>query len=345
MTKARGLADLGNAYSDGALSNRNLIINGAMNVAQRGTSSGSVTGTGYVTVDRWKHAITALGTYTAAQVSDGPSGFANSLRITTDVADAAPAAADYAILQYVIEGQDVQRFGKGTPDAAPFTLSFWVKSNVTGTYTLSMVDTDNTRLAGANYTVSVSGTWEYVSLTFPADTTGAFTDDNLSSLEIEFWLASGSNWNTGAVPAAWEPMVIADRNAGSTVNIASTIGNYFQITGVQLEIGDTATPFEHRGFGQELALCQRYYYQDTTASHFVRSFSCVSLGSLYEDYPLPTIMRTTPSVSVVLGTDVNKVSSVSILGRTTKAGYLIFQKSATGDGYTSVNKVTADAEL
>jgi hypothetical protein len=321
MTKARGLADLGNVYSDGALSNRNLVINGAMQVAQRTTSSGGVAGTGYVALDRWKHDNNNLGTYTVQQLADAPSGFANSLKLTTDIADAAPAAADYAILKYVIEGRDVQRFAKGTPDAVPFTLSFWVKSNVTGTYTLGMVDTDNIRLAGANYTVSVSGTWEYVSLTFPADTTGAFNNDNLGSLEVEFWLASGSNWNTGAVPAAWETAVAADRNAGSTVNLASTIGNYFQITGVQLELGDTATPFEHRSFGQELALCQRYYTKVKANSAFSRfavgyNYSGVRNNSVVHT---PVNLRTTPTLTttgtfgIYHGAElVANVSSVSI---------------------------------
>ena len=252
----------GNNYpSAGALSNRNLIINGAVTVAQRGTSATGVTGSGYYTCDRFSVLLDSLGAYTLTQAADGPVGFASSLKMETTTADASPANADAALLQYTFEGQNLQLLGKGTADANPMTLSFWVKSNVTGTYTISVRDRNNSRDVGANYVVSVSGTWEYVTVTFPADTTGPFNNSNTASMEIEWWLGSGTNYTSGTVPTAWEPSVSADRNAGSNVNLAATIGNYFQITGVQLEVGDTATPFEHRSYGQELTLCQRYYEQ------------------------------------------------------------------------------------
>lgn len=260
-SKARGLADLGNAYDDGALSNRNLIINGAMQVAQRGTSETGVTTSGYYTCDRFNFLNASLGTHTITQEADGPSGFANSLKVETTTADASPAAGDALAFRTRLEGQDLQQIAKGTSDAKQLTLSFWVKSNVTGTYQVNLRDSDNSRLVGATYTISASGTWEKVEITFPADTTGSLANDNTTGLAVQWWLDSGSSFTSGAVPTSWEAQTSADRNAGSNVNLGDTIGNYWQITGVQLELGDTATPFEHRSYGEELELCQRYYQE------------------------------------------------------------------------------------
>ena len=346
MSKARGLADLGNVYSDGALSNRNLIINGAMTVAQRGTvGTHPAAGTGiYPSVDRWKFNVDSGGSpLSVDQSTDAPNGFSKSLYLSPDTT-ATMTGSRRVIFEQSIEGQNLASWGYGTVDAKPLTLSFWVKSNLTGDVTASLKTAE---YCGQTYSIDVADTWEYKTVTFPANAAGTpLTYDNTAGAVVQMYISVSSIFTgTYAGDGVWTAISNASSTAGTGFNLYSDIANYINITGVQLEVGDTATPFEHRSYGQELALCQRYYYQDTTASHFVRSFSCVSLGNLYEDYPLPTIMRTTPSVSVVLGTDVNKVSSVSILGRTTKSGYLIFQKSATGDGYSSVNKVTADAEL
>ena len=267
MTKARGLADLGNVYSDAALSNRNLIINGAMQVAQRGTSTAGITGGNFLTCDRFYFALSTLGTWTGTQASDGPSGFANSFKLECTAANASPAAGNFAFVSYSVEGQDLQQLAKGTSGAKPATLSFWVNSNVTGTYQVTFLDSDNTRNIAGTYTIDASATWEYKTITIAGDTVGAFDDDVNFSLGIEWWLGSGTNFTSGAVPTAWETAVSADRNAGGAVNVASTIGNTWQITGVQLEAGDTATPFEHRSYGQDLALCKRYYERITKTTH------------------------------------------------------------------------------
>ena len=301
MTKARGLADLGNVYSDGALSNRNLVINGAMTVAQRGTSTAGVNGAGYYACDRFKSILGSIGTYTISQVADGPSGFASSYKMEVTTADAAPAAADFNVLYYLFEGQDVQRLKKGTPDAEQVTLSFWVKSDKTGTYQVNLADVDNLRHVGATYSVSVSGTWEYKTITFPADTSGIITNDNTVSMQIEWWLDSGTDYTSGAVPTAWEATVNADRNAGGTVNLADTIGNYFQITGVQLEAGDTATPFEHRSYGQELALCKRYFRRFGTGTGLRGQMGSGGFANLTQAQvviQLDPELRVVPTVSV-----------------------------------------------
>jgi len=251
----------------GSLSNRSLIINGAMNVAQRGTSATGVNSDNF-TCDRFKSVIAAgtIGAYTISQDADAPSGFANSLKLETTIANASPIAAAYNVLFYTFEGQDVQRLGKGTADAQQATLSFWVKSNKTGTYQVNLADTGNARIVGSTYSVAVSGTWEKKTITFPADTVGAVADDNLGTMNIEWWLDSGTDWSSGATPTAWETTADTDRNAGSNVNLADTVGNYIQITGVQMEVGDTATPFENRSYAQELTACQRYYEVDNPST-------------------------------------------------------------------------------
>jgi hypothetical protein len=182
----------------------------------------------------------------------------NSLKVLCTTADAAPAAGDLVIIGQSLEGQDVQRIAKGTSSAQQLTLSFWVKSNVTGTYVAYLGDTDNTRQVGAQYTVSASATWEKKTITFPADTTGAFTNDNGESLLVRFWLAAGSNFTSGTLRTAWTSSTNADLAVGQT-NLAAATNNYWQVTGVQLEVGPAATAFEFKSFGQELAECQRYF--------------------------------------------------------------------------------------
>jgi hypothetical protein len=295
MTKARNLADLGNVYDDGALSNRNLIINGAMQVAQRGTSEAGVTTTGYYCVD---HVIlsTNIATTTVTQEADGPSGFANSLKIEVTTAEASPATGDFMAFEHRFEGQDLQRIKKGTADAQPVTLSFWVKSNKTGTYIVEFDDNDNARNINKSYTVDVSGTWEYKTITFEADTTGAFDNDNAMSGRLFWWLDSGSDFEGGTLATSWESTTNANRNVGGNT-LGDTIGNYFQITGVQLEVGDTATPFEHRSYGQELALCQRYYSViDGGSNAPLAQMNAENSTDCYGVLKWPVRMRTTPTL-------------------------------------------------
>ena len=245
--------------SSGPLSNRNLIINGAMQVAQRGTSvAGASSGNSYHTNDRFYFGVGLLGTWTVTQEADGPSGFSNSMKVECTTASASPASSGFVYIGHRLEGQNLQQIAKGTADAKPLVLSFWVKSNVTGTYQVSFVDNDNTRMVAGTYSISSSGTWEYKTIDVAADTTGVLGNDNGAGFQIEWWLGSGTDYTTGTAPTAWEARDNTDRNAGSNVNVGDTIGNYFQLTGVQLEAGDTATPFEHRSYGEELALCERY---------------------------------------------------------------------------------------
>jgi hypothetical protein len=239
---------------------RNVVINGAMQVHQRGTSTAGITALGYYTADRFSSSIGTLGTWTQSVENDAPtgSGFRKSLKMLCTTADASPATNDYNVLEQKIEGQNLQRFAKGTASAKPFSLSFWVKSNVTGTYIAELFDADNTRQVSFSYTVSVSATWEKKTITFPADTTGAFDNDAEVSLTVGFWLGAGTGFSSGTLQNTWVTNTSANRAVGQT-NLASATSNYWQVTGVQLEVGAVATPFEFEDIGMTLAKCQRYY--------------------------------------------------------------------------------------
>ena len=243
------------------LSHRNMIINGAMQIAQRGTSSTGVTSGGYKEApDRFTTYITSIGTYTISQSTDAPAGFGKSYKIDCTTADASPAASDNFTWDTRLEGYDLQSWKKGTSSALPVTLSFWVKSNKTGNGQVNLRDLDNSRQCGNIYTISSANTWEYKTITFPADTTGVFGDDNNNSLIIEWWIDSGSNFKSGTIPTAWVNNTDNQhRNVGGTLNLADSTANNWQITGVQLELGSSATPFEHRSYGDELERCTRYY--------------------------------------------------------------------------------------
>jgi hypothetical protein len=243
---------------------RNVIINGAMQVAQRGTSVSSITTAAIHTADRWLLNISSAGTWTQSIESDGPtgSGFRKSLKMLCTTADASLSASDYMLLVTRLEGQNLQHFLKGAASAKQFSLSFWVKSNVTGTFITELYDEDNARSVSASYTVSASATWEKKTIILPADITGAFDNDNARSLEVNFWLAVGSTFSSGTLATTWGSNASANRVVGQT-NLAAATSNYWQITGVQLEAGSVATPFEFEDYGTTLAKCQRYYWRAT----------------------------------------------------------------------------------
>ena len=253
-----GSLDVGGGQIGGR---RNIVINGAMQVAQR---SASVTGigaaNGYFTVDRFHigQADTA-GRLTMTQTADGPVGFANCIKLDCTTADTSIAAGEILWLEQKIEGQDLQQFKKGTSDAEQYSVSFYVKGNANATYALALHDIDNARHISKLFSVTTA--WTRITMTFPADTTGAFGDDNAHSLSVRIWLHAGSTYTSGTLQSsAWAGLTGANRAAGITSFFDSTDRTFF-ITGLQLEVGSVATPFEHRSFGEELALCQRYCHR------------------------------------------------------------------------------------
>ena len=257
MSKAAELAAL--IGSQTALSNRNLIINGAMQVSQRGTSETGITSNKYAGApDRFFIGLTTAGTWTAAQSTDAPAGFSSSYKLDCTVADSSLAAGDLLVFQQAIEAQNLQHLKKGTSSAESVTVSFHVKSNKTGTYIAELYDADNTRQISQAYTISSANTWEKKTLTYAGDTTGALNNDNGIGLYLVLWLAAGSSYTSGTLSTSWTTVTNANRAVG-VVNLADSTDNEWYITGVQLEVGEQATPFEHRSFADELQRCQRYY--------------------------------------------------------------------------------------
>jgi len=259
MSKAAELANLiGNINAGGGGVNRNLIINGAMNVAQRATSSTGVgANSGYYVCDRWRIATNTSGRATLSQDSSAPSGFANSYKFACTTADTSIDSAEQFKLEQRIEGQNVQMFAKGTSDAKPFAVSFYVKGNASATYVCELFDEDNSRQCSKLFNVTTD--WTRVELTFPADTTGTFDDDNARSLTFGIFLHAGSDRTSGTLNSSgFASSTNANRAAGISSFFDSTDRTFF-ITGVQVEVGQNPTEFEHEPFERTLAKCLRYY--------------------------------------------------------------------------------------
>jgi len=353
MSKAAELAAL--IGSQTALSNRNMVINGAMTVSQRGDSTG-ITSTGYYGPDRYQLTLSSLGTWSISQSSTAPSGFGNSYKLEATTNDASPAASDYALFLQKFEGQNLQQLKKGTASAESVTLSFWVRSSKTGTYIVELFDNDNSRSISASYTISAANTFEYKTLTFAGDTTGAFDDDNASSLEVIWWLAAGTDFTSGTLNTSWGTRTNANIAVGQ-VNMADTANATWYITGVQLEVGETATPFEHRSFGEEQQLCFRYYtnLNSMLINNWGQAYS-TTVAKIHLDFPVRMRAMTynspftnlieengiavrTPSAlaSNYISTTGNTVSVTS--SYTTRNG--VFIRSTEGEP----KRIEADAEL
>ena len=300
--------------------NRNIIINGAMGVAQRATSVASITTNNYYTADRWSFEPYTLGTWTMSVENDAPtgSGFRKSAKVLCTTADASPAAGDALLFIQKLEGQNLQQIAKGTSSAKQLTLSFWVKSNVTGTYVARLRDFDNTRHVCASYTVSASATWEKKTITFPADTTGVLDNDNAQSFDVQFWLAAGSNFTSGTLETSWASITDANVYVGGT-NLAAATNNYWQVTGVQLEIGDTATPFEFKPFDKDLEECRRYYenswYPETSQQNSEMSHVTNTTGYLtIRPKVSKRVVLINSNVSIFNGTTANQVRNMNTNG-------------------------------
>ena len=359
MSKAAELAKWGEVSTNGQVSGRrNIVINGAMNVAQR---SASVTGigatSGYYTIDRYQIIAGATaGRFTMAQVADVHDGFANAMKLTCTTADASIAAGEYMGIQYRIEGQDLQQIKKGTSDAEKVTISFYVKGNASATYMLEVKDSDNTRLNQNQFAVTTD--WTRIEITLNADTTGAFTDDNGLSLELTFWLHGGSTYTSGTYTAnTWAGQTNANRLVGISSFFDSTDRTFF-LTGLQMEVGSVATPFEHRSYGEELALCQRYFllpYGDTDNTNYALQGPVDAQVWWLIWHPVK--MRVEPTQTVYGGS--NKSQAGKALDatntdyetiQTTSFGHdgaytLLLHSPGTANGNYSVQRIELDAEL
>ena len=303
MTKAAELAKMGEVLDNSQIGRKNIIINGGMQIAQRATSStGLGASNGYFTLDRFKIALGAGdGRFTMSQstVTD-LEGFSTALKIDCTTADTSIAAGEALIWRTKLEGGDLQGIKKGTSGAEEITLSFYAKGTA-ATYAVELHDEDNQRHNTQKFTVTTS--WQRFELTFAADTTGAFNNDQAASLGIAFYLHGGSDFTGGTFTSnTWASRTAANVAVGISSFYSSTDNEFF-IAGVQLEIGSTATPFEHRSFGEELALCQRYYHQSgyLATTHYgggsavAVAFNANESGGANN---FPVTMRSAPTINI-----------------------------------------------
>ena len=228
---------------------RNLIINGAMQVAQRGTSGTFSNGSdGYKVADRWN--LTETGSesfvFSVTQSTDAPNDFAYSYKLDCTTADTSLASNVQAGLEQNIEAQNLQHLSYGTSSARSLTLSFWVKSSKTGTYIVWFRQPDSVRVRSAAYTINSANTWEQKIITIAGDASGQIDNDTATGLKVRFMLFAGTDYTSGTLQTSWGSVTDADRYVGQ-VNLADSTSNDWYITGVQLEVGE-ATPFEHRSF-------------------------------------------------------------------------------------------------
>jgi hypothetical protein len=339
---------------------RNIVINGDMQIAQRNTSVASITANGYFTLDRWFLPISNLGTFTMSQSTDVPSGygFAKSLKLDCTTADASPSAGDFMTLSQYFEGQNLQYLKKGTANAVSLTASFWVKSTKTGTFICELRDSDNTRSVSKSYTVSVSNTWEFKTVTFPADTSGALDNDNAKSFELDFWLGAGTTWTSGTLQTTWGTLTNANIAVGQ-VNIADSTSNDFLITGVQLEAGTSATDFEFLPIDVSLGRCQRYFEILGSSASALNAYVVGCVGSATavagiiwfqaQKRATPTITASgawyslPQNLTAVPTFDVGNNYNATLIQ--TSSGLTVGQASFIYDGGIGTSRVSISAEL
>jgi len=282
-----------------------IIINGDMSVAQRATSVTGVTSGTYKTIDRFRIMISSAGTWTLTQSTTVPTGqgFNNSFKYDCTTADASLGSSDILGLSQKIEGFNQAAVKKGTANAEKTTLAFWVRSNKTGTYICELYDDQNTRQVSKSYTINSANTWEKKVIVFPADTVGANDFDNTQAMQVNWWLAMGSDYTSGTLSETWTAATSANRAVGQ-VNLADSTDNEWYCTGVQLEVGEfdsTSIPsFPFESFDSNLQKCLRYYYRRLSIDAYGPLAQGMQIGAsdmMIQGYhPLP--MRSSPSIAI-----------------------------------------------
>lgn len=280
---------------------RNRIINGDMTIDQRNAgASVTVASTGTFVVDRWEGVEDSDGVATAEQVQDVPSGFTDSIKWTTTTADASLSAAQFCRIGQVIEGYNTADFGWGSASAKTITLSFWVRSSLTGTFAGGLRNSAGDRSYVFTYSISAANTWEQKTVTVAGDTSGTWLTNNGRGVWLIFDLGSGSNFqktaNAWGAGNCW--------STSSAVSVIGTLNATWFITGVQLEVGSVATPFERIDYGRELIMCQRYYqkiFPQATNVHLASGYCSTTTSSRYV-INLPVQMRIAPTALETSGT-------------------------------------------
>ena len=342
----------------GALSNRNKIINGDMRIDQRNAGASVTPGSSAYTLDRWQLSIGVSSKLSVQQSATAPTGFTNSVLLTSTSAYT-PSASNYISYCQKVEGYNFADMMWGTASAKTVTLSFWVRSSLTGTFSGALQNDGAGRSYPFTFTISAANTWEQKSVTVAGDTSGTWNTTNGKGVEIHFNMGSGSNLlgTAGAWDSAWRT------GATGSVALVGTSGATFYITGVQLEVGSVATPFEHRSYGDELARCQRYFTKirlgdSNNVVHLPMSRFEANAGVAFANVQLPVEMLQNPNFTFTGATHSssgyagNPVASTSTTNcielrstRTCSANAILFLRApTTADGF-DVLELDLDAEL
>jgi len=282
---------------------KNRIINGDMVISQRGTSFTGLNTDGSYTLDRWFYAMNGGGAVSSSQSSTAPAGFINSILTTVTTADSTVSSGSYYQVRQAIEGLNVADLGWGTANAQTVTVSFWVRSSVTGTYSISLRSNGGASSYVTTYSISSANTWTYIKLTIPGPTSGTWLTTNGIGIFVTFDFGSGSSSITSSTNT-W----ISSNATGASgaTRLINTNGATFFLTGVQLERNTTATPFEWIPYTTELQLCQRYYWQlggafnngSSSFYHYAIGYQLSTTQGLFINQ-YPVTMRASPSFTVV----------------------------------------------
>jgi hypothetical protein len=312
----------------------NRIINGAMVIDQRNAGA-SVTPTvnGQYTLDRWGAFYTQTSKYTVQQNASAvtpPVGFTNYLGVTSSSAYSV-VSSDYFLIRQGIEGFNTADFNWGTANASTVTLSFWVRSSLTGTFGGSVTNNGNTRSYPFSYTISTANTWEQKSITIIGDTTGTWLTTNGIGINLWFGLGVGSTYSGTA--GAWSGSALF--SATGATSVVGTNGATLYITGVQLEKGSTATSFDYRPYGTELALCQRYYSSlvFNEALGFWLTGYVLAFEYLQQHLTLPIAMRTTPTITTSGTLVLSNTGGLTVTPVSSQVVYIRIRSSSAGTTY------------
>ena len=340
---------------------KNLLINGGMMVDQRNATMQFNASSGYP-CDRWYVGTSQSGTFQYTQSTDAPAGFGNSMKIQCTTADTSLDAVSYNYIMHKLEGNALQSMNS-TNGIVEHTISFYAKASKTGVYTVNIRDEDNGQGNSKAFTISTANTWERYTLTFPAHSSGKLDNNNLSSYRIYWWMASGSNQTSGTFyNGTWGAHSNPNRVSSSNVNLGDSTSNNFFITGIQMEVGDTATNFVHRSFAEELALCERYFYTTYPYGSTIGAASGASyLGRFIDDtqsyasLQVPIVnMRVAPT-RVIYNTSTgtagqvradssNHTASITATGQK-GGGWIYANNTSIGKSVSCKAHLTMDAEL
>jgi len=281
--------------TDNVSSRKNLLVNGGMLVDQRNATMQFNASSNY-RCDRWYQGVSGGGTFQFTHSDDTPAGFGKSIKIQCTTADTSLDVGAYGYIMHKLEGNALQSMNS-TNGIVEHTISFYAKASKTGVYTVNLRDEDNAQGNSKTFTISAANTWERYVLTFPAHSSGTLDNDNLSSYRLYWWFASGTNQTSGTFyNGTWGAHSNPNRVSSSNVNLGDNTSNNFLITGVQMEVGNSASDFEHRSYGEELVDCQRYY-QKVLNSNRIDVFR-KSGTSAAQYIPYIQEMRATPTLAL-----------------------------------------------